>query len=84
MVYSKSFRVSRADKFMNFVIWVATGPFILFATIFVDTYYFVQHLLIRDLYKTKFNTGDKSISKDSLRMIETYFKKNNERLMPFK
>lgn len=36
------------------------------------------------MYKTKFNTGDKSISKESLRMVENYFRKNNERLMPFK
>jgi hypothetical protein len=50
MVYSKSFRVSRADKFMNFIIFLGIGPFILISNTVLDTYFFVRHMLIRDLY----------------------------------
>jgi hypothetical protein len=45
MVYSKAFRVSRADKFMNYVIFVSFGAFFLLANVFVDIYYFLKHLL---------------------------------------
>lgn len=51
MVYSKSFRVSRADKFMNFVIFIIIGPFVLLINIGLDTYIFVRHMLLKDLYK---------------------------------
>lgn len=51
MVYSKSFRVSRADKFMHFVIWVTFGPFILVLNTITDLYFFVKHLLRRELFK---------------------------------
>jgi hypothetical protein len=48
-VYSKSFRVSRADKFANFISFVVHGPFTVIGNSFVDTYYFVRHLLLLDL-----------------------------------
>lgn len=46
MVYSKSFRVSRADKFMYFVLFSALGLFILTINAIVDIYYFIKHLLL--------------------------------------
>ena len=46
MVYSKAYRSSRADKFMNFVIFILIGPFVLIINMVVDTYYFIKHLLI--------------------------------------
>jgi hypothetical protein len=52
-VYSKSFRVSRADKFMNWVVFTLLGPFILITNTVVDVYYFVRHMLMRDLFKMK-------------------------------
>ncbi len=58
MVYSKSFRVSRADKFMNFVVFIVIGPFVLLLNIALDTKVFVEHLLLKDLYKTKHKTSD--------------------------
>jgi hypothetical protein len=51
MTYSKSFRVSRADKFMYFVIWVIFGFPILMANSAIDIYFFVKHMLMRDLYR---------------------------------
>ena len=44
-VYSKSFRVSRADKFMNFIKYVFLGPFITIGNSLVDTYFFVKHMI---------------------------------------
>ncbi len=67
MVYSKSFRVSRADKFMNFVLFTAFGPFLLFLNILLDTKNFVLHMLLKDLYKTKHKTSDQTISKENLK-----------------
>lgn len=58
MVYSKSFRVSRADKFMNFVIFIISGPFLLFINIWVDTRFFLEHMLLKELYKTQHKTND--------------------------
>jgi hypothetical protein len=46
MVYSKAFRVSRADKFMNFVVFTAFGVILLLINVFVDIYYFLIHLLV--------------------------------------
>lgn len=45
MVYSKAYRVSRADKFMNFVVFIPFGPFILLANMIVDLKHFLSHLL---------------------------------------
>jgi len=57
-VYSKSFRVSRADKFMNFVQFAVFGPFILIINIITDIKYFIRHMLRMDLLKTKHQTND--------------------------
>lgn len=48
-VYSKSYRVSRADKFANFIAFVMHGPFTVIGNSLVDTYFFVKHLLLVDL-----------------------------------
>lgn len=52
-VYSKSYRVSRADKFANFIAFVMHGPFTVIGNSLVDTYFFVNHLLLIDLQKIK-------------------------------
>ena len=46
MVYSKAYRVTRADKFMYFVIFAMTGIFILIMNAIVDIGIFVKRLLI--------------------------------------
>ena len=48
-VYSKSFRVSRADKFTYFVFFIIAGPAIVVGNTLVDTYFFVRHLTLFDL-----------------------------------
>lgn len=56
-VYSKSYRVSRADKFMNAMVWLAIGlPFLLLNCI-TDLYWFLKHIFIQDLTKTKHKTS---------------------------
>ena len=73
-VYSKSYRSSRADKFMSFVIFGALGLFILLLNMIVDIGYFTKHLLSTDLQKTKHKTSDKQISKKHLAVLLQYFK----------
>ena len=58
-VYSKSYRVSRADKFITFVFYVFIGPFTLYLNAVVDIWYFLRHLWMRELFKTQHKTSDK-------------------------
>ena len=48
-VYSKSYRVSRADKFANFIFYALAGPFATIGNTFVDTLFFYRHLIRYDL-----------------------------------
>jgi hypothetical protein len=52
-VYSKSHRVSKADKFILMVIFLPVGPVRLIANVIVDTIAFVKHCVATDLQKTK-------------------------------
>jgi hypothetical protein len=83
-VYSKSFRVSRADKFANFILYGLHGPFTLAANSAVDTYYFVRHLLRFELQKIKHKTRQQLLHKDELQVIERYFDEKQEKLLNFK
>lgn len=56
-VYSKSYRVSRADKFITFTFFVFFGPFSLAINAVVDVLYFLCHLWLRDMPKTKHKTS---------------------------
>jgi len=56
-VYSRSFRVSRADKFRNFIHYCMVGPAIIVGNTFVDLCYFWKHMLLYDLQKVKHKTG---------------------------
>jgi hypothetical protein len=51
-VYSKSYRVSRADKFMTFCVFWGLGLFTLTLNSLVDIYHFIRHLWLTDLVKT--------------------------------
>ena len=51
-VYSKSYRVSRADKFITFCMFWGAGLFSLTINTVVDVWYFLKHLWLTDLVKT--------------------------------
>lgn len=65
-VYSRNFRSSRADKFMNFVYFFFCGPFIVIGNTFIDLYFFVMHMIRFDLQKIKNKTKFTQLSKDNL------------------
>lgn len=48
-VYSKSYRVSRADKFIEFMFYLFFGPLITISNSMVDTYFFIRHMMNFDL-----------------------------------
>jgi hypothetical protein len=56
-VYSKSYRVSRADKFMTFCLFVFFGLNTLTINTVTDIYYFLKHLWLKDLLKTQHKTS---------------------------
>ena len=83
-VYSKSYRVSRADKFMLWVLFAIIGLFRLTANALTDLISFMRHAVRTDLKKTKVSIREKPLSKDSLLLLKNYFNERNERLIPFK
>lgn len=52
-VYSKSYRVHKSEKFMQWVMFLILGPFRLVANYLVDLVAFLQHCVFTDLKKTK-------------------------------
>lgn len=84
MVYSKSYRVSRADKFMNFTFFIVFGGPILIVNMACDVWHFIKHLLIQDVYKTKHKTSDQQITKENLEMVTHYFRDRSEKMIPYK
>lgn len=52
MVYSKSYRVSRADKFITFCFFWIFGLLTLTVNTVVDVWHFLKHLWLKDLRKT--------------------------------
>lgn len=83
-VYSKSFRVSRADKFSNLIKYVIMGPFTTVGTSFVDTYYFIRHLVRQDLQKFKHKTRHFDIKKENMKLVEQLFNEKQEKIIDFK
>jgi len=87
-VYSKSHRIGRADKFMQWVTFTITGPIRLTANMLVDMVVFLQHCTVMNLRKmnerTKEAIAEKPLSKANLVMVKEYFVTRNERLIPFK
>ncbi len=51
-VYSKTYRVSRADKFITFCMFWIFGLISLTINSFTDIYHFLKHLWIRDIFKS--------------------------------
>jgi len=83
-VYSKAYRVSRADKFMTWVLFAVVGPFRLIANIFTDLVAFLQHMLSTDLKKTCVTLVKKPLTKKGMRVLNDYFSVRKDRLMPYK
>ena len=73
-VYSKSYRVSRADKFMRWIFFTMVGPFRLTANLCMDLIAFVQHCTLQDLKKTRVQIREKPLTKETLNMASSYFK----------
>ena len=83
-VYSKSYRVSRADKFMLWIFFAIVGPVRLLANVLVDLVAFLQHCTLQDLPKTKVQIREKPLTKKTIQMAAAYFKHRRERLIVFK
>ena len=52
-VYSKSYRVGRADKFMLWIVFIVWGPFRLTSNCIFDCLAFLKHCTLQDLKKTQ-------------------------------
>ena len=83
-VYSKSYRVSRADKFMLWIFFAMVGPFRLTVNLITDLIAFVQHCTLQNLSKTRVNIREQPLKKNSLQMASNYFKNRKERMLMFK
>lgn len=83
-VYSKSWRLSRATKFTNFVGYCAFGPFSTIANTFVDTQFFIRHMVRLDLQKFKHKTSQQEIEKENLKIVQEVFSKHQEKILNYK
>jgi NADH:ubiquinone oxidoreductase subunit 4 (subunit M) len=80
-VYSKSFRVSRADKFMNFIFYFFAGPFLIIGNSGIDTWFFIRHLMMTNLRKVKHKTRFQQIDKHGLGVVERLFDEKQEKVL---
>ena len=72
-VYSKSYRTSRADKFIRFIIFIFLGiPYTIGNTL-ADTYFMIRHMIRFDLQKIKHKIKNSQIKKTDLDTIRKYF-----------
>ena len=83
-IYSKSVRMSRADKFMLWILFAVVGPFRLVANVILDMIAFLRHCTLQNLKKTKVKISRKNMTKKNLVELNDYFQKRNERMIPFK
>ena len=83
-VYSKSYRVSRADKFIKFVYFMFAGIPITMGNTLVDTYFMVRHMIRFDLQKIKHKIKNSEIKKSNLETIRRYFDAQQEKMLNFK
>lgn len=83
-VYSKSHRVSRADKFMIWVAFAVVGIFRLYANVFKDNAAFLCHAVMTDIKKTKVAISEKKIDRQNMKKVHMYFNSRKERMIPFK
>jgi len=71
-MYSKSYRVHKSDKFMQWVMFAAIGPFRMTANFLVDLVAFIQHCTMTDLKKTKVSLRQRTLSKQTMVMCARY------------
>ena len=71
-IYSKSYRVTKADKFMLWIFFIMVGPFRLVANVITDTAAFIKHSTLQNLKKTKVSFKERPLSKDTLRIVNQY------------
>lgn len=83
-VYSKTYRVSRADKFMRFIFFFAFGPIITVGNTFVDTYFFLQHCMKIDIQKIKHKIRNHEVKKENMKLSRAYFHGTQEKILNFK
>lgn len=83
-VYSKSYRISRADKFINFLVYFVIGPFVIILTTLTDVYHFVRHALKTDLKKTKHKMKHQQLKKENIQLMHAFFNEKKERILAFK
>jgi hypothetical protein len=83
-VYSKSYRVSRADKFITFCFFWVFGPVTLSINTFTDVYYFLRHLWVKDIFKTQHRSNHQLLSKKTIDLVTRYFKTKNDKIISYK
>jgi len=83
-VYSKSHRVTRADKFMLWIFFLVSGIPRLLVNFLSDEIAFLMHCAQTDLTKHTSQIRKKPLTKPSLNILSNYFTTRNERLIPFK
>jgi hypothetical protein len=67
-MYSKSYRVHKSDKFMQWVLFAVIGPFRMTANFLVDLVSFLQHCVMTDLKKVKVASFKRTLNKKTLLM----------------
>ena len=72
-IYSKSVRMSRADKFMLWILFAVVGPFRLVSNVLLDMLTFLRHSTLQNLKKTKVKISKKNMTKKNLVDLNEYF-----------
>lgn len=83
-VYSKTYRVSRADKFITFIFFWVFGLITLTINTVFDVWYFLKHLWLTDLPKTQHKTSHEQISKKNIERLVNFFKPKQEKILSYK
>jgi hypothetical protein len=83
-MYSKSYRVHKSEKFMQWVMFLAIGPLRLTSNFLVDLVAFVQHCVYVDIKKTKVSIFQEPLSKETIVMATNYLSERSERMIPLK
>jgi hypothetical protein len=83
-VYSKSYRVSRADKFITFCLFWVFGLVTLTLNTFTDIYFFLRHLWVRDIFKSHHKSNSQQLSKGHIDLMTGYFKRQQDQILPYK
>lgn len=83
-MYSKSYRVHKSDKFMQWVLFAVIGGPRMVANFLIDLVAFLQHCLKQDIKKTKATLTQRPLSKQTLQLTHQYLLERNERMIPLR